>query len=552
MAEDAYITFRVVENFFQGFGLVFNPGENIEASTHPLWVMLLILGRALDISVPFVAIFWNLVLTLSGIALLTFRDNRFYWAAITLSCISGFRDFSTSGMEFSLVFFLMVLFYTSLEKYSLRERPAFYAAILASMYLTRPELALLSVYYSGCFLYDIWKSKPFSSEIRNVERYYLRSFFNLVKWGVVFVLIAGGWHLFRYLYYGEVFPNTYYAKSGSGGYYLQGLKYFISSFGGSYALWPSFLLASSLIIHRFRKIFSHREAFSLMRDFGAFAMLTFYVVRLGGDFMAFRFLLPEIVLFALIADRIFHKYATNASLPNNFLVRQRRFLPLLVTIIFFASSFIPTKRISGYIADERRIYLEESSIAGSFFPKTGHLWGKKGSAVGEFASCIGVDNLWIANSQYNAQCMKGIGLGYFGYSSGPQVKILDEQGLSDASVARMPILMRYRPGHEHFTPLPMVIEKGAAFCNTGEVEYDRVMQTQLGVVIRLDPEFLRTLPNARLKLARLIELKRQGSLIIPQLEKRYGWTVEDLYQRSFYWPGDDKNCYALLKDYTYY
>ena len=41
LSDDAYITFRVVENFVHGFGPVYNLGERVQAYTHPLWFFLI-------------------------------------------------------------------------------------------------------------------------------------------------------------------------------------------------------------------------------------------------------------------------------------------------------------------------------------------------------------------------------------------------------------------------------------------------------------------------------------------------------------------------------
>ena len=41
IGDDAYITFRVVDNFINGYGLTFNPDERVQAYTHPLWMLLL-------------------------------------------------------------------------------------------------------------------------------------------------------------------------------------------------------------------------------------------------------------------------------------------------------------------------------------------------------------------------------------------------------------------------------------------------------------------------------------------------------------------------------
>ncbi len=41
VGDDAYITFRTVENFLSGHGLTFNPLERVQTYTHPLWMFLI-------------------------------------------------------------------------------------------------------------------------------------------------------------------------------------------------------------------------------------------------------------------------------------------------------------------------------------------------------------------------------------------------------------------------------------------------------------------------------------------------------------------------------
>jgi hypothetical protein len=40
VGDDAYITFRALENFLHGYGPVFNVGERVQVFTHPLWFLL--------------------------------------------------------------------------------------------------------------------------------------------------------------------------------------------------------------------------------------------------------------------------------------------------------------------------------------------------------------------------------------------------------------------------------------------------------------------------------------------------------------------------------
>ncbi|EMF82937.1 hypothetical protein LEP1GSC188_2966 [Leptospira weilii serovar Topaz str. LT2116] len=42
LSDDSFITFRVVDNFLNGFGLRWNPWERVQVYTHPLWLFLLI------------------------------------------------------------------------------------------------------------------------------------------------------------------------------------------------------------------------------------------------------------------------------------------------------------------------------------------------------------------------------------------------------------------------------------------------------------------------------------------------------------------------------
>ncbi len=44
VTEDAFITFRSVDNFLKGWEPVWNVGERVHAYTHPLWYALLIVG----------------------------------------------------------------------------------------------------------------------------------------------------------------------------------------------------------------------------------------------------------------------------------------------------------------------------------------------------------------------------------------------------------------------------------------------------------------------------------------------------------------------------
>jgi arabinofuranosyltransferase len=56
VSDDGYITFRVVDTLWSGYGPNFNPGERVQAYTHPLWFFYLAASGRLGIDLYYVAV----------------------------------------------------------------------------------------------------------------------------------------------------------------------------------------------------------------------------------------------------------------------------------------------------------------------------------------------------------------------------------------------------------------------------------------------------------------------------------------------------------------
>ena len=56
LSEDAFITFRTVDNFIHGFGLTWNVSERVQAYTHPLWMLLLSIAYFLTREIYYTAL----------------------------------------------------------------------------------------------------------------------------------------------------------------------------------------------------------------------------------------------------------------------------------------------------------------------------------------------------------------------------------------------------------------------------------------------------------------------------------------------------------------
>ncbi|MBL8750348.1 MAG: hypothetical protein JNK78_14385 [Planctomycetes bacterium] len=114
VVDDAFITLRQVQQLLAGNGFVWNPGERVQAYTHPLWALLLI---------PIFAVthegFWTLAVTcfaVSAIGLwwavrsLARSDAPWRAAAFLLLLLpsKAFFDFTSSGLENCLTHGLVV------------------------------------------------------------------------------------------------------------------------------------------------------------------------------------------------------------------------------------------------------------------------------------------------------------------------------------------------------------------------------------------------------------------------------------------------------------
>src|ERR1700690_3611070 len=72
MDEDAFINFRIVDQIFAGHGPVFNAGERVEAATSPLWLFILVVGRALFgafASIEWIALMAGLIASVAAFAI---------------------------------------------------------------------------------------------------------------------------------------------------------------------------------------------------------------------------------------------------------------------------------------------------------------------------------------------------------------------------------------------------------------------------------------------------------------------------------------------------
>jgi tetratricopeptide (TPR) repeat protein len=212
--DDAFISFRYMENFLSGHGLVFNPGERVEGYTNFLWILLLSLlvkcgtGVIAASKVLGITSGAGVIVLLYLISLKHLGKKYAFFALLPpafLVANSSFAYWSVSGLETSF-FALGILL--SIRSYPYSRRLAVLLVAISS--LIRPEGILVFLIFT---LYQIVE-----------EREALR------KWSLLLVeylVLLLPYVLFKYVYYDSLLPNTFYAKAGiSAEHLVSGLEYF--------------------------------------------------------------------------------------------------------------------------------------------------------------------------------------------------------------------------------------------------------------------------------------------------------------------------------------
>ena len=165
IGDDAYITFRVVDNFINGYGLTFNPDERVQAYTHPLWVLMLSAAYAVTSDLFYTTLALSYALCVLAFAVVFKSLNSVWRSALFLGLLlssKAFVDYTSSGLEYPLSFFLLCIFYC---RFLAATRPASvsppeligFGALASLAFLNRSDSILL---YAAPLAYLAWIAWP--------------------------------------------------------------------------------------------------------------------------------------------------------------------------------------------------------------------------------------------------------------------------------------------------------------------------------------------------------------------------------------------------------
>ncbi len=206
--DDAYITFRYARNLLRGEGPVFNPGERVLGTTTPLYMGTLAVAAlpfgADAAPFPDIAPVLNaladaltcLLLIGIGSALSTPGAG---WAAAVLWAVSPMSvTFAVGGLETSVYILLLA----SVLYFRLRGKLIAMSALAGLAFLTRPDALILAALIFLELAVVLLRGKSLRAGLGA-----------LVRIALPFLLIAGAWSVFAFLYYGTVLPHSLLAKS---------------------------------------------------------------------------------------------------------------------------------------------------------------------------------------------------------------------------------------------------------------------------------------------------------------------------------------------------
>lgn len=407
ICDDAYITFRSVDNLWRGAGLEWNPGWRVQGSTHPLWLLLLAVIQPLTGEPFWSATLLSLGATAAALGLLAGRVAPSTAGALlglsALGASKAFVDFSTSGLANPLTHLLLVLAAWGLVEG--RGRMLGFAA--GALILTRLDNTLL---VAPLLLGHVaW---------RRDARPLLPAALPPLAW-------AG----FSLIYFGHPLPNTFLAKLAQqielGDRVSHGLAWVSNS-----AAWDPVTLAT-IAIGVLASLLALRRAPEAAMLAAGSVLGVVYSVSIGGDFMSGRYLAAPLLLAVLALSR------AAGVLPLAWLWAPAFACAALG--LSFTNPRSPLRTDLSYsdvgwdetgIADERGFYFQGHGI----LPMLSD--GRRPEPPGPDEP-VG-DTVLVDRT-----------VGINGYLIGPNVHLVDRYALTDPLLARLPVRFEgdWRPGH---------------------------------------------------------------------------------------------------------
>jgi hypothetical protein len=389
--DDAFISLRFVRQWLAGNGLVFNIGERVEGYSNFLWIVLLApLGRAgFDLNLAA-----RTVGALLGAAtlLLTWRLSLANgWsglAALLLAVSAPFAAWSVSGLETPLVAALVMLSATVYLREASEGRGYWSGLWFGLLALARPDGLLFAGAAGLLRIADLGHAR-----MRLTRQDWTRL--------AIFAVIVGAHFTWRWLYYGDLLPNTIYAKSmgGQARGLAEGIYYVylgLIQIGG-----PALLALTAAAV------LTQRPLPPVLRYSLATAAAYFlFMVAAGGDWMPLnRFFVHVLPLLYLIIEGGLH------GLSDAWAANRGRWL-------FGATALVLVGFLLFSSAEARFVTTAERHEPVNIMAPVADYLAGQGLGAGDAVAVVE--------------------MGYLGYKLPLEVRFIDVVGLTDRHIAHLP------------------------------------------------------------------------------------------------------------------
>ncbi len=388
VSDDAFISLRYVQNFISGGGLVFNPGDKVEGFSNPLWVLslsafgrilgsdLLLLARVFGgaFAILTVVLTWATAKRAQDLLVGRMTKNEEtkgnlilevppLVAALLVASNPPLACWSLAGLETSSHTFLIVLgFFFALGEWTKNKTCFMSATVCGFLALSRPEGILLGLGIVAA----TWFAHPKKS-----NRY-------LLTRCLVVVGFALSLHAFRWIYYGEIFPNTFYAKSGATLIRMeQGALYLLGAFmdhGGAIILPGVIILGLAMP--------ALRKGGGLI--FSTLALLQIaFVTQAGGDGLPmYRFVVPFIPASSLLLGLCLSWFLLRTSTPD-------RPQPARLGVLLLAVGYVIYCSADPQFGNQYRLYRDQKDVQIPAWTEAGQ-WLAKSAAPDDTLACVPV------------------------------------------------------------------------------------------------------------------------------------------------------------------
>ncbi len=444
-SDDAYISFVYARNLAEHGALVFNLGEQVDGYSNFLWTVLLggfaWLGVAPHKMAPLLSAGFALAtLVVAFLTVEKILDRRTWLAYVApalLSVSSGVACWTSGGLETQMFVFFVAL---SLYWYAFGARHRFWllGLVLAMAAMTRPEGLLLVAVIGAHRLIDrVFGERKFACQEFSARGEWLGL--------AIFIVLWGGYFVWRWWYYGYPFPNTYYVKA-AGPTVGEGYQTKVIAQGGYY-LWiwlkqsPVVWLGPLVFVGLLRtgRGSGANRFGAVATPFGLGYLL--YAIWVGGDFMGLsRFVMPAYYVAVIGASLGLYWLATRLVV---------RWPALRIAMVAFVLAL--------FIASQTRLTAQATkwgnwaSDRGIDTPAYLAVYAQDRAAIGKhMRQCFDADDFSIVGGA-GAQV-------YYG-----RMQAIDVFGLVSREIAHTVPRSRVRPGHNKWAPDALLLKRDPEF-----------------------------------------------------------------------------------------